>query len=382
METILFFQQLDSTPARQRLEGLSAFAREVGWNIQCQADPLTKESLREMLDFWKPVGAVLSTNDGHTEYETRLFSPDSTVLLDCYPPDIEQFASVSSDSAAAGELAVRELLGTKCASYGFVPWPFERLWSDNRRRQFERLTEKYGLEAHEFVPSPGTKSLSDRQQAIADWLHALPKPIGLFAANDIVGMQVLDACHLAKISVPFECVIVGIDDDDSICSATNPTLSSVRLNFREAAYRAGEILYRLIRREITEKPVVNVPPIGFSRRGSSRVFLQSDRHVLQASEMILAKACDGLRARDALSVFPCSRRLAEIRFRKATGHSVQDEIRSVRIERAKQLLLNPYRELSVVAGMCGYESDTTFRRIFREETGMTMREWRRRETGA
>jgi two-component system response regulator YesN len=54
-----------------------------------------------------------------------------------------------------------------------------------------------------------------------------------------------------------------------------------------------------------------------------------------------------------------------------------EEIRAVRIKKAKRLLADRRCELSVIANMCGYDSDTTFRRVFREETGMTMREWRR-----
>ena len=377
MDTILFFQKLDSSPGRRRLEGLSRFAREVGWNIQCQSDLLTKESLQEMIDFWRPVGAILSTNDGHTEYESHLFSPESTVLLDCYPPGIERFPIVTTDSAAAAELAVRELLGTGCTTYGFVPWSSPRLWSENRRQQFKRLVGKYGHVAHEFTPDPEGGSISDLQMALVAWLRTLPKPIGLFAANDLMAMNVLNACHIAKIVVPFECRIVSVDDDEIICSGTNPTLSSVGLDFMTAGYRAGELLYKLLHNRQIEQQLISIPPIGLTRRGSSRVFLQSDRYVLRAAEMIQAKACSGLEARDVLPVFPCSRRLAEIRFRKATGHSVLEAIRSVRIEHAKHLLRNPFQRLDAVAEQCGYESDTTFRRIFKEVTGMTLREYQR-----
>ncbi len=53
------------------------------------------------MDFWHPIGTVLSTNDDSTACDMNLLSPDSTVLLDCYPDGLEQYAIVSSDSAAA-----------------------------------------------------------------------------------------------------------------------------------------------------------------------------------------------------------------------------------------------------------------------------------------
>lgn len=378
MDTVLFFQRLNSSAARRRLEGLGMFAHEVGWNIQCQSELVTESELQELIDFWRPIGTVLSTNDRHTEYNTDLFSPENTVLQDCYPPKgLERYAMVTTDSAAATEIALRELVGRKCAVYGFIPWPIKYLWSENRRLHFLRLTEKYGLNAKVFNSTNTWPNVAALQKELAAWLGSLPRPMGILAANDIVGANVLTACHVAGISVPFECQVVGFDDDEAICEGVSPTLSSVRLDFRTAGYRAGELLHKLISGQLSGKPLVSVPPLGFMRRGSSRLFLQTDRHALKASEMILAKACEGLRAKDVLSVFPCSRRLAEMRFRKATGRSVLEEIRAVRIKKAKRLLADRRCELSVIANMCGYDSDTTFRRVFREETGMTMREWRR-----
>ena len=377
MDTILLFQKLDSAAGRQRLEGLTAFAHEVGWNIQCQSDPLETDQIRALIDLWRPVGAILSCNDGHVEYATDLFSPERTVLQDCYPPvDLEKFAMVTTDSAAATDMAFRELLSAKCAAYGFVPWSARRLWSDNRRMQFRRIAKHHGFVPNEFAPAYGPGNVKALQTQLIAWLRTLPRPFGLLVANDIVGMNVLNACRLARIPVPFECIVVGYDDDEAICNGTNPTLSSVGLNFREAGYRAGDLLYRMLRGDVTDKPVVSIPPVGLTRRGSSRVFKQVDRYVLKATEMIQTQACSGLGARDILSVFPCSRRMAEIRFRKATGHAVLEEIRAVRMKKAQQLLANPNRELSVIAEECGYESDTTFRRMFKAETGLTLKEWR------
>ena len=80
---------------------------------------------------------------------------------------------------------------------------------------------------------------------------------------------------------------------------------------------------------------------------------------------------------EVLKLFPYSRRLAEMRFLEATGNTIQEEIISVRIAHAKHLLLNPFMRLDAVAAQCGYESDTTFRRIFKRETGFTLREWQK-----
>ena len=376
MENILLFQHVDSYGARLRMEGISAYAREAGWNVQGYEEHVDAASLAEITDLWHPAGAILGPSTGHIEYDAQLFSPETTVLLDSFPPQgLERFTTVITDSTAATERVARELLGVKCASYGFVPWPNTRVWSENRRHNFAKILAAQGRRLAVFAPSRQNLEIREFQRELVPWLQALPKPCGIYAANDRVGTYVLSACKLARVEVPFDCIIVGVDNNETVCEGENPTLSSITLDFYGSGYRAAQLLDRLLRGELPEKPLVSLPPLEFVRRNSSRIFLQTDRDVLRASEIIRAQACEGLTAEDVFRLFTCSRRLAEIRFRKATGRSVLEEIRAVRIEKAKQLLKDPNRVLSAVAGLCGYASDTTFRRIFKEETGMTLREY-------
>ncbi|MGN0855458.1 MAG: substrate-binding domain-containing protein [Kiritimatiellia bacterium] len=378
METILLFQHVDSYAARLRLEGITDFAKEVGWNVQAYEENVDARQLAEIQSFWHPVGAILSPYNGIEEYDASLFSPESTVLLDSFPPaGMEKFATVITDSSRVAELAARELMQSDLAAYGFVPWPQRRIWSENRFFTFSKIMARRGIKPQAFAPSRPGLSMQELQQEMGRWVRALPKPCGVLAANDRIATHFLNACRIAGVEVPFECVVVGVDDNDKLCEGVNPTLSSIGLNFRASGYRAAEMLHALLHGRLDGKPIESTPPTGFTRRNSSRVFLKTDRAVLQASETIRAKACSGLSSREVLSIFPCSRRLAEIRFRNATGHSILGEIRAVRIENAKRLLANPRQRLDAVAGECGYRSDTTFRRVFKAETGMTLRQWQK-----
>lgn len=85
-------------------------------------------------------------------------------------------------------------------------------------------------------------------------------------------------------------------------------------------------------------------------------------------------------AKSASRTFGCSlfvRRLAELRFKEAVGHSVMDEILAVRTQRAMILLADPARQINEISGLCGYLSPNAFRRIFKSETGLTPHAWRK-----
>lgn len=56
-------------------------------------------------------------------------------------------------------------------------------------------------------------------------------------------------------------------------------------------------------------------------------------------------------------------------FKKATGISFTSYLGRVRIEKAKQMLLNPHARISEVAFECGFQSLTHFNRVFRKLVG-------------
>ena len=103
----------------------------------------------------------------------------------------------------------------------------------------------------------------------------------------------------------------------------------------------------------------------------------ADSSVAAALDTIRRKACEGLKAADVVRSFRCPRRQAEIRFRRATGHSILEEIHIARLARAKELLENSDMQLEAVAGFCGFETPNALRKFFLAQTGMTMSAWRK-----
>lgn len=62
-------------------------------------------------------------------------------------------------------------------------------------------------------------------------------------------------------------------------------------------------------------------------------------------------------------------------FRNASGSNFHEYVSRLRLERAKRLLADGKMSVEQIARTVGYESDTSFRRAFQRQTGMTPREW-------
>ena len=77
-----------------------------------------------------------------------------------------------------------------------------------------------------------------------------------------------------------------------------------------------------------------------------------------------------------------SRRMAEIAFRRHAGQTIHDEILDARMERVERLLQNPNQDMTAIAGLCGWMSESTLRKAFKERHGgLSMREWRAKRLG-
>ena len=72
--------------------------------------------------------------------------------------------------------------------------------------------------------------------------------------------------------------------------------------------------------------------------------------------------------------------MAEMRFKKAVGHSVLDEMHAVQLERAKHLLAGTM-PLKAISDFCGFENPNSLRKFFKAQTGMTMTVWRISQKG-
>ena len=114
------------------------------------------------------------------------------------------------------------------------------------------------------------------------------------------------------------------------------------------------------------------------RRESTQGSGRREPHVLEAVEIIRREACDGLTPTQLVARLPGSRRLLDLRFREAMGHSVMDEILHIRLERVFDLLRRPNMPISAIADFSGFGSLRALDKLFRSRYGCSLRAWRKR----
>jgi LacI family transcriptional regulator len=376
METVLFFVYSNKYICANRIAGAHRYAERRGWNIQVVERNNRRLDVKGVIDFWKPIGIIAECGGGIPELSRKMIGKIPLVYLDEDPNGEKGRALyVNSDSPLVGELAAKELLLLNLPHYAFVGWREPRFWSEDRRKAFQAAVRLHGKDCFVFECPP--KASDERRKALlGKWIKALPKPCGIFAVHDPVAEDVLQQAAALGLAVPEDIAVIGVDDDPIICERTTPPLTSIGLDFEQGGFLCAQLLDDCIRDPKFRDAKHRYGVTSITRRLSTRSFKMGDRRVARAIALIRRTACEGVTVPMVAAVMGLKRRMAEIVFRRETGHSIHDEICDVRLERVETLLRNPRQQISVLAEQCGWKSPAALRAAFHAKHGKSPAEWR------
>lgn len=391
MKTVLYFQSSCCENNDALLRGVVRYAHRAKWSVQVV--PYAKAAASRQVDgrgggdrpqvadlvaFWRPAGAIVDCGSAIGMLTNTDFAPLPAVFLDCSHD--AGAPAVRSDGRAVAECAARELLSLGLESFAFAPWFARVAWSRERLEAFGELVRAEGRACHVLDWGDDLSEASVRRR-LADWLGSLPRPVGVFAANDYVASLVVAGARAMKMRVPDDVAVVGVDNDLRVCEQSRPTITSVAPSYEGAGAQAAELLERLMRSPRRPPADVLFGVDRIVRRESTLAVRRRDQRVEQAVALVRGEAHAGLTPSDVARQLGCSRRLLEIRFRDTTGQTLLAAIRSARIERARRLLERDGMPLADVARLCGYGSECAFRRAFAQETHSTPRQFQRGGAG-
>lgn len=369
-----------------------------------------KDERYDFLDFgpWRPDGLIADP------WGSKAGAPRvrAKVLFHVSPEDVRgedpgACVRMACDNVAVGRMAARLFERRNLRHFGFVGELHDFVWSVERRDAFRAALSECGLEAPSvFINPPGVTLARDRAALLA-WLEALPKPCGVFVTSDLRAISVLDACRFAGIAVPETLQVLAVDNEEYLCEQTTPTLSSIEPDFESAGHEAMRLLDEMLgahrvpprgeggdKRDRTPLPsigsapaeatAVSVPPLrtyglrGFVERLSTRDFKGTARLVNIALDFIRQHGEGGATAAEVAKAAGCSARLLERHFRHTLGRTIVQELRRVKLEKARRLLRETETPIGEIGPLCGYEDEIHFRKLFKREFGLTMSAYRAR----
>jgi LacI family transcriptional regulator len=377
MKRLLFVGSVDRFCWREVLRGLADEPRLLqDWIVHPHPGPATLAGWRALLRDQQP-DAVLSCQPPAKRILPEL-QKRGLPLVFIATQVAHPAPWLLLDNAAIGRMAAEHFLERHFQEFAYIGYADPALYPQRGAGFAERLQwaqcqpRQLQLEQERLLPNR-----AQCPQVVLDFLRALPRPCALFAADDDLAAVVLELCQQSGIAVPQHLAVLGTGDDSLVCHLAHPPLSSIRLPYRELGRRAAGLLLGWRPTLPQESYRLVLPPLGITLRQSTAVMRQSDPLVAKAVHYIEANLAQRITIstlRDHLGV---TTPILLAHFREQLRTTPAAEMRRLRIERAKHLLVTTPAPMKTIAGRCGFSNIFHFMTTFKQLTGMSVCEYRR-----
>lgn len=337
----------------------------------------TREDL--FSDTWKPDGIIVNYNENQEPWLRELDIP----VVNLVGNDDGFHPSVGSDYRLSAQAAVEHFDTLNFTNLLFVETegidpnlklePHLQSICEEKGMQFSVTTMPDALSTKD-IDQLGS-ICPDLDRVIRETI-AQRETLGIYTRHDLRGRLIVDYLTSQGIDIPGTVGVLGYFDsvDAKLC---DPPLSSVMLRDMEIGARGMAKLERLMAGKPIEHKHEKIPPRGVRVRGSTLGQSKGEMEILRARSIIRDRAKDGITVDMLVDELKISRSTFEKYFIALTGHSPAQEIRQVRTDWARELLLTTDLPMTQLAPLIGFKDRRAFIVFFKREAGMTPAAFRR-----
>ncbi|QOV88969.1 substrate-binding domain-containing protein [Humisphaera borealis] len=286
---------------------------------------------------------------------------------------------VTGDEPAIGALAAETLLRTGAEYYVYYGPPKRDYYTDRLGAAYVRRVEQEGFDVTVIQPDRLLRTDTNphyNQLELADWLTALPRPVGILTWNAIGAFRLLETAAWAGVRVPEDGVsLLSGDLDELLTRISQPRMAAIDHNPWQVGYEAARHLDRLMRGGAIG-PEVLVPMTGLVAGETLPNATHADPLIRKALQHMASRLAVPLSVPALATATGVSRRTLELRFRQVMGSSPALEVRRLRVEQACRMLKAGDQPISEIAAACGFTAVELLQRAMQKQVGMTPTEFR------
>lgn len=358
-------------------QGIAKYALHAGWHLSVD---VTKEKVIPW--GWEGDGilAWLGAGEDLAEFVVKAKLP--TVDFSFRRPHLK-FPRVLADNRAAAKLVAEHFLVRGLRHFMF--YSAQENWTfDETGTAFVEILKEAGHECEwiRWHESPASKTGHElRWRSRRRWLEShlknTPKPLAFFAATDDLAVEAIEACEAAGLAVPESVSIFGMDNSLLAVEAMRTPVSCVDRNLELLGYRGAELLDQLMHGKQPPAQPIRIPPAGLVYRKSSDLLAVSHKGVARSLRFLWENSHKPIGVDDLVRVAAMSRSGLHKAFLEQIGRTPGSELHRARIEKAKRLLVESDVKLDVLAEMCGYQSANSFWVAFKQDTGLSPKQFKK-----
>ena len=310
-----------------------------------------------------------------------LFAENGIVAIaQDYKKKFTTIPNITADYIGTGRMAARFFIDRGFRNYGFFGFN-DVCWSDERCEGFRREIEEagFGDSFYAYRMQEIDMVWYYQRNRLREWLQTVPKPIAILACDDNQGTNLIEACHGIGIKIPEEVSVIGVDNDESLCSLGSTTLTSIQIDIEEGGRQTGALVERLVADPTAPAEDVVLKPVKIVGRLSTAAFATTDQQILNALLYIHKNALKKISVTDVMAEAALSRRLLERRFKSVTGKTLYEYITDQKLKYFAEQLSDTDEQVINIALSMGENDTKSISRRFKQLYGCTPVEWREKQ---
>lgn len=353
MARVLMMTDFTESYGNKLLQGIIKYSHEhspwvVGKIPLSFRDGNQLKTAADIASHWKAdaiIGQFRSFEDIRP-FQERGIIPVAQDYLQTFPGII----NITGDYLEAGRMAARYFIdkGVKHFAYyglnGIV-------WSDGRRNGF---MEAAARNADVLLRKSDIREIRNLKTSwwynadkLIHWLRSLPKPVGIYCCDDNKAYTIIEACSQAQqagLRIPEDILLLGTDNDETVCQLCLPQLSSVALDVEIAGYQVATLIEYLLGFPPQERSRhysdIIVRPTHIVTRHSTDALVNDNPYIARILRYIGDNVGKPIRVDELVELVPMSRRSLEDTFSQSMGTSIYQYIIQTRVARFEKLIQN------------------------------------------
>lgn len=294
-------------------------------------------------------------------------------------PVADQVAGVHFDSRATGRLAAEHLIVRgfrRLAHFGFRG-------SADSKGHYKGMCEVAREYGYPCTSHATHSSFNDKAHNWANFVDCVKRaqdgweaPLGIAFPYDELCHAVSAICLADGWKIPEQLAMMSCGNEQLICTASDPTLSSIDQGAWKCGYEAAKLLHQLMQGKKPPLAPLLIPPKELVVRKSTDFHAVSDPRVARALSHMFSQSAEKLSVSEIAQFAGVGRQTLERGFQTHLGRTVNDELIRMRISKLKRLLVESDESIKELSSRVGFGTTANMFPMFKRHTGMTPKEYR------
>jgi LacI family transcriptional regulator len=169
----------------------------------------------------------------------------------------KKYPFVDVDNVKGGYLATKHLIDSGCKNIVTVTGDLKLQSARDRLDGYEKAIKSAGMKVEDQNVIYGDYTQAKAEDLCRQLLKKKTKFDGVFAANDLSALGIINVLLANKISVPGKVKVVGFDDSP-VSSANQPSITTIRQPTRELGAQVAHSLLAVLDGQEVEDKLLDV----------------------------------------------------------------------------------------------------------------------------